>query len=181
MRTGQSRKAVPLLRRLVGPAGTGLEDQAPALRRELAGVLARSNSDRDWKEALTLLAENRVTNGYDVSDQRARAVVLAQRPTHRAEAMKLLEQSADAAPLEPTEAHLLGQLCDEMGQREKAREYFLSAVAVTPNALYVADYIRYLLRADEVGEARRWLLRLQRVEPHSARTIALEAEVRRHE
>ena len=175
---GKPEQAEPLLRKLLEADVAAPEGIRGWARRQLTLLLAGSGKDADYQEALRLVAPAGKRN-LPVEDQRVRARVLAKRPEHQAEALRLLEASLPQQPLINEEQTTLAELYEAAGDRTRAREQWLNLLAAEgQNPLHLAHYIRCLLRWGEPGEAGRWLTQLELLEPGTPRTQSLRAQVR---
>jgi tetratricopeptide (TPR) repeat protein len=173
VRVGRPDDAEPLLRQLLALTPPLAGDSAAWARRRLALALAERGDADGLREADALLDRNRGRDGESAADRRARAFVAAAPPGGRAQALRDLERLPVPSP-EIDEPLRLARLYDAEGDWAAARrqlDALLTRDADNPAALaLLADG---LLRRGKAAEARPWLLRLERVEPDSARTRAL--------
>lgn len=177
LRVADVGRAEPLLRRLLDPAVVAPEEAVAWARRELALVLADSKDAARCREALALLDTN-AAGGEAVADRRARAFVVAAQAGARAEALRTLESTLAGTPLTPEEQFRLARVCEAAKQTPRAQELLLHlVVADGHNPAYLAEYVRALAVHRKVAEARRWLVRLEEVEPDSPRTRALQTQL----
>jgi tetratricopeptide (TPR) repeat protein len=180
LRAGRREKAEALLRRLADPANGAPVDLAAAARRRLAVCLAGHGRPGAFREALALLDRNAQAAGAAAEDDRARAAVLATRPDHRPEAVRLLEQSRRRQALSAEEQYLLVRLYEAENEPAKARDAMLGLLNLDgQNPEYLAHYVRGLVDRRELDEARVYLGQLERLEPGSARTRELAAALRK--
>jgi tetratricopeptide (TPR) repeat protein len=179
IRRGDLKQAEPLLRRLADSPPRGGEWVSPWARRSLALVLAAGGDYRQSQDSLELLERN-LREGNAPEDQRAKALVLAVRPGGRRESIRTLEDSFARMRPTPDEEFLLARLYEADREWARADEHFLNLTAgKNPNPLYLAYYVRALLRNTDADQAKTWLIRLEKVEPaeKSARTLGLKARV----
>jgi tetratricopeptide (TPR) repeat protein len=111
---------------------------------------------------------------------RTRALVLAAQRSRprRLEAVRLLEKATSDQLPPPENQFLLGQLYESVGDWRKAREQMLSLVTSNPdNPLYLARYVRGLLRHDGADEAEPWVSKLEKLQPDLFQTLELKARV----
>jgi tetratricopeptide (TPR) repeat protein len=179
LRAGQPAKAEALLNRVLDPSTKAPEPAARAARRALACLLALEGTYKHFQDALTLLEQNGKANGPAVEDQELRALLLATRPAHRPEALRLLEDlPARRLSLAPDVQLLRAQLYEADGNRAKARAALLTLVThYEHNPRYLAAYVRCLLRDQDAGEARRWVAKLAQVGGRFFETVELRARV----
>jgi tetratricopeptide (TPR) repeat protein len=165
-------RAEPYLRRLLDPKLQTPGDLAAWALRQLAVGLAET----DPQQALKLLTADRRT----WEDERVYLHVLGQLPERRAEAIRLLEESAAKKPLSADEQLLLAKLQDSNGDHDKAQEIMLRLLAFYgDNAQFVAYQVRSLLQRGNLDDARYYLAHLQRLEPGAPRTQQLQAAWRK--
>jgi tetratricopeptide (TPR) repeat protein len=167
VRLDRPAEAVPLLRRLLEP-GTAVPDANRAwARRQLALALADGGDERRLAEALALVQA-------DPEAGRVRDFVAAARPADRAEALRRLEASLASPPPTAEERFRLAKLYEAAGAADNAREASLEALTQDMhNPTYLAHHVELLLRAGRADEARPWLVRLEKLEPDSARVKSL--------
>ena len=131
--------------------------------------------------ALRLLGRNRTANAgsESVADQRARALVVAADRDRVGEALRLFEATLPGQPLTPDEQFRLAQLYDLAGNAARADGLMLALLNDHPqNAQYLAGQVRLLLAQGDRPGARRWLKRLEKVEPDTPRTRSLRERLR---
>jgi tetratricopeptide (TPR) repeat protein len=178
LHSDQSSRARPILRALLNGQTQSPPDLAAWALRELALELAAEGTEASWREALTLL--DGPARAGSVADQRASALVLGTRPEHRREALRTIEDTISRQPLTSEEQFRLAQLYEADNDRPKARELMLSLLANhVHESRFLAAHVQALLARAELTEARHWLDRLEMMEPGSARTKALRAELAR--
>jgi predicted Zn-dependent protease len=174
LRIGRHDQAGPLLRRLLELALGTSPAQAALVRRQLAVCLTKSGKPADFAEALALLDQNAKAAGTLPEDEEARAAVLASRPECRRQALRLLERLRSRQYLSAKGQYLLVQLCEAAGQPARARDLMLDLLTrAGDQPEYLAHHVRTLLAGGELIEARTYLGRLERLEPHSPRTRQL--------
>jgi cellulose synthase operon protein C len=174
-RTDQPLKAEPLLRQVLDPAASVPADYRARARRHLAVVLAASERDGAYAEALALIGQNLERRGATLEDKRARAIVLANKPGQRLAAVRLFESSLKGLPVSAEDQFMLAQLWESAGAWERSRGLMLDLLATNPeNPQYLAFYLAGLIRHGEMAGVPFYLDRLERVEPQSARTRHLK-------
>jgi Flp pilus assembly protein TadD len=166
IRMDQAEKAVPLLMRLLGP-----EENRAWAQRQLALVLADRGGDENYKAALALLEENRKNGRGSIADERAGSFVQATRPENRAAALKALETSLAAQPLDPDEQFRLARLYEAAeSDWPRVRDLMGELVKKDPtNPEYLAHHIGNLLKHGNQNEALALVERLAQLEPESER------------
>jgi tetratricopeptide (TPR) repeat protein len=113
-----------------------------------------------------------------VEDLRAKARILATRPSHLDEALLLLEQTWMQDALRPDELALLGQIYHAKRNWPRERQLLQDLLAIQPdNPRRLASYVTALLQHGDKEEAQAWLARLEKIEPQSLSTITLKARV----
>jgi tetratricopeptide (TPR) repeat protein len=184
----QPEKAFPHLRLLATPAAV-LPEHAAWARRMLAtlpfqlAALGRPAPDdrRPVTEAagLRLLGRNHPNGDESVADRRARALVLAADRSRLGAGLRLFEETLPQQPLTPEDRFRLAQLCELAGASERADGLMVGLLGEHPhNAQYLAGQVRLLLTRGDQPEARRWLKRLEKVEPDTPRTRSLREALR---
>ena len=179
-------EALPHLRAVV--AAATLPDHVVRARRMLAtlpfqlAVLGRSAAGvRLLSEAaaLRLLAQNRRALGDTVADQRARALVVAADRRRLGEALRLFEDTLPQPPASADEQFRQAQLCDLAGDSGRAARLMLGLLDEhKQNGQYLAGQVRLLLAQGDRPGARRWLKRLEKVEPDTPRSRSLREALR---
>jgi tetratricopeptide (TPR) repeat protein len=179
LRAGQPHKAIAPLRTLLDPQLGADPVTVARTRRELARALADSGGYTAFREALDLLEQNEKKTGPNWEDQRTRAAVLATRPGHRSQALRLLHDLQKQANLTLGERMLLAQLRENEGQWSTARPEMLAVVVASGNsARYLNLYVTSLLRHQALDEAALWLEKLEQLEPQRFETFALQVRLR---
>jgi tetratricopeptide (TPR) repeat protein len=175
-RTGQAAKAVPVLREIINSKTAAADQTVAWARRYLAMTLAIGGRVEAFREALALLEENQKEKESTVEDVRAKAMVLATQPDRRREAITLFESSDPYSSSMPHEARfVLAQLYETEGNWPKARAHMLALLNDhAKNPIYLARYIRGLLRQGEADIADVWVERLAKVAPQTFQTIELQ-------
>jgi predicted Zn-dependent protease len=176
-RTGKLDRAEPLLRGL-------LKRQLPEAalfwaRRTLALTLAGRRIVSQVAEAEQLLDLNKKAHGEKADDQRVRAIVLAVHPARRKEAIKLFEGLVPPrSPLAPEVRFELARLYEEDGNWSEARGHLLALLSqAEKNPVYLAAYVRGLLRHGGGAEAELWVDKLAAVDPRAPQTVDLRIRV----
>lgn len=175
---GRRAEAEPHLRQLLEPKLDASESERAFARRGLAVCLGGRGDYPSFQQALTLLEENAKKPIDAEEDRRARATVLATRPSRRREAIALLEELNTRQRLTPGDRFLLARLHEATKDWAKARSQMLSLLAEDgANASYLAYYADVLLRRGDRAEAEVWLQKLAKVQPRSFETIHLQARL----
>jgi tetratricopeptide (TPR) repeat protein len=188
LRLGRPAEAEPLLRRLLEPKTLVPEEYLDWPRRQLALALSDlrdapgrpegESGDAAEALALRLLEANRDGGRDPAADERARAFVRGARAEGRKEAIRVVVASAQRRALAPEERYRLAKLYVAESDFDKAREEMQQALAAAPtNPEYLAFHVRCLLDRKRLDEARPFVERLRKIEPDSARTRALLAEL----
>jgi tetratricopeptide (TPR) repeat protein len=178
LRRGQAANAEPHLRKILAPGTRATAGEAAWARRSLALALGTGGDYRQFREALALLDRNRQDGAGTAEDLRARAVLLAVRPGHRREAIRLFEELGRGQPLTPDEQFLLAQLYDADRDWAKARDRLVDVLATDPNQPdRLAYYAGALLRHEETGAARRAVEQLERLAPEAPATLEARARL----
>jgi lipopolysaccharide biosynthesis regulator YciM len=171
-RIGQRAKAEPFLRRLLAPQTMAPAATVAQARRALAVNLALGGNYRQFKEAQALLAESKRDT---VADRQARALVLATRPEHRRQAILLFEELSRLGRPAAEVRFRLFELYEADGNWPKARAQLLALLGEHDKSpVYLAAYVRALLRHQQAEEAGPWLDRLEKL-GRPAEVLALGA------
>jgi tetratricopeptide (TPR) repeat protein len=177
LRSGEFAEAELLLERLRSVKPLSAEDAAWA-RRTLAKVLTFQSDPARSRRALELLAES--DKGDADEDLRVRALILATRlpRADRLKGIRLLEDLAGRQPLTSEDRFLLAQLYESVGDWTRARAAMLSLVKLEGKSpVYLARFIRALVRHGEADQAGDWLSKLENLQPESEQTIELKSRV----
>jgi tetratricopeptide (TPR) repeat protein len=176
LRTGGPRVATPLLRQLLALRTKAAKTEHPWARRNLAIALATSGTERDFAEALDLVNENLRTGG--VEDQRAKAAVLATRPAHRREAIRLLEEASRKRRGSPAQEFLLAQLYESTGRKADAEALLRQSIEQKETPAKLLALAELLARGKKVGPALDLCKRAARAGALGAAAITSAAVVR---
>jgi tetratricopeptide (TPR) repeat protein len=172
------RRAEPLLQALLDPDMVVPSAKQAWARRQLALVLAGNGTDAGYRTALALLGRNGTAAGPSVADQRARAFVEATRPGRRRRALRMLEDSISCQALTSAEQFRLTLLYEAENDWVRARAQMRAALTADgQNPAYLAHFLRGLLQHGKTAEARRWLPRLESLEPDAPRTRDFRARL----
>jgi Tfp pilus assembly protein PilF len=176
IRSGQTSKAVAQLRALLDPGVKAPATTSAWARRTLALSIAANSGYANYREALALIEAN---GDAAPEDRLVKAVVLAMLPANRKAAIGLFETlTAQRAAVPPDARLVLAQLYEADGNWPRAASQLLGLVTEhEANPLYVANYVRGLLRHDRADEAGRWADKLLALRPQSAESYALKARV----
>jgi tetratricopeptide (TPR) repeat protein len=150
----------------------GIPFQLLTLKREFPWSLRQQFKTDELIKALS-------KNKDSLADRRALALLTAAELGKLDEGLRRFTQALDTQTmLEPDERFRLAQLWELAGDRARADELMTELLAVDgTNPQYLAGQVRLLIGRDERGPARIWLKRLQNLEPDTARTRALVAEL----
>jgi cellulose synthase operon protein C len=168
------------LRKLIEAGKTSPEAAAWA-RRTLAVVVAAGGDPQRSDKALKVLGlSDDKGAAVPVEDLRTEARVLAMQPGRgpRRRAIDILERVLGRVSNKNDDLFLLTQLYEADGDWPKARDRMKTLLASdAKNPLYLAYYIRALIRRGETAEARTWLNRLEQADPNSPRTVEAKARL----
>lgn len=174
LRCGEVQRADPFLRRLLEPGVRASEADTAWARRGLAVALATTGEYNSFREALDMIEQNLRARGPNAEDLQAKAMILATRPDHRPEAIRLLADLVGRKELPSEQQFFLAQLYEEAGDWPTARANLLELLAREPeNPLYLAYYAGHLIQRKEDLEAQPWLIRLEKLEPNTFRSVEL--------
>ncbi|HYV35442.1 MAG TPA: tetratricopeptide repeat protein [Gemmataceae bacterium] len=178
-RTGKADRAEDTLRKLLEPRTNAPKDTAAWARRTLALTLSSRGGYPRFKEAQALLTQNRKEQPDQVEDQLATAIVLASQPAHRAEAIAALENLTDkVASLSPEMRYFLAQLYEADGKWQAAKTQLIVLLATQDkNPVFLAHYIRAMLRHNDVALAENAADKLAAVAATAWPTVELGARV----
>jgi tetratricopeptide (TPR) repeat protein len=184
LRTGPPDEAVPLLRKLGESSVEASAAEAAWARRHLALILAAAGDLARFTEALALLDQNLQAEPRSAADLRARASVLATQKnrrlgqsTARLEAIRILEDLLAKKQALSQDQFLLARLYEAEGESSKARSTMLALLGVEKNPAYLAYYVNRLLEQRQIADAVFWFQALKKQDPHSFRTIELQARL----
>ncbi len=121
MRLDKPSLAERLLRQLLALHGAVDEDR-PWARRQLALILAFRGGDENQKMSEALLEMNRQDGEKSLSERRARALVKANRPEQRQEALVQLQATVKVSPLTPDEHYRLVRIHESAGDASTAQK-----------------------------------------------------------
>lgn len=173
LRTGDLNKAEPILKRLSEGSSAG----AGWARRQQAMLLVQTGSYARIREALPLIEQNLSAANATPEDQRAKAILLALQPQHRAEAIQALESSFKVMPATADEQVLLARLLETARNWPAARERLLAVASGNPAPQHLDFFVNRLLVHDDLVGAQQWVDRLEKLDPDSVRTAAAKARV----
>src|SRR5262249_52943355 len=114
-RSNQPARAEPLLRALLDPRRKAPAADVAWARRPPAPGLAAGDEYQQFLNALQLIEVNLQARIPSLDDLRARAVILATRPSHRTEALRTFEGLLGRRALSAQEQFLMAQLYEEAG------------------------------------------------------------------
>jgi len=178
VRTGQFARAEPLLRHCLDLPEGLREPTATWARRNLALALTFQGGYQRLQEAQALLGSN--LKMHDAPEDRlVKAFTLATHPSHRKEAIELIEDVARQSKSLPLDFGLmLAQLHEADGAWDKAKRELLDlAVANDKNPVVLGQVVRALLRHGKAAEATPWIDKLAAVAPGKPETIELQVQV----
>jgi cellulose synthase operon protein C len=150
-------------------------------RRMLAELMADRGNFKEMQRAMELLRQNVDETGEpSVDDTLLRIKLLSNRPEPASwkQAIEVFEELRRKQPLSMGQRITLAQLHERAGRWSEGRNELISVVAApsVPPA-YIAMLIEKMIDHGEVTAAKPWLLRLQKLSPGSAITLALEARL----
>ena len=156
----------------VSPAST-------AARQSLAGLLVERGGEQEWQEALRLLDEAGATGTGVGPNQRLQALFLIRRGGEENcnEAQRILEELVGQAKASLDVDHLLlAQVYEVQGKLAAATGQYTSVVErATPDPRYVALYIDFLIRNDDLTRADAKLKGLESLVADDLRVMTLRA------
>ncbi len=176
IQTGRFDKAEPVLRQLLDGDGRSVAVVQNA-RRLLAITLAATGKYPGFCEALELVNENIGAGIGSVADLRAKARLLASRPSHhpRREAIEIFESLDNRAPLSPQDQLQLIGLYEATGNRDRTiltLGRLIRKAGSDPD--YLALAVRAMLHHGELdASAEAWLEKLEQLQPEEFRTLEL--------
>jgi tetratricopeptide (TPR) repeat protein len=176
LRTSDLAKAEEYLRTLLKPETKSTQGDKAWARRGLAMRLAQTGDYRNFEEALELLDENIHSTSGTMEDARTKAMILANRPGRRQEAIKLLESVIGQTETTTEERFLMAKLYEADGNWTMASRFYSALAGKENNPAYLAFCALTFLSHEEISDARLWFRKLKDVERDSLRT--LEVEVR---
>lgn len=147
-------------------------------RRALVQILVARGGRKEWQEARQLL-ERSPSVEMSAPDQRLLIQILRQRKgrDNLQKARRLLEELvAESKTISDADHLLFAHLYETEGRLQTARQHYVSVVSrPEPNKQYVAQYINFLLRHNDLHQASRQLDSLERLTPDDLRTLGLRA------
>ncbi len=178
-RKGSFVRAEPLLRKLLQPETKAPEATLQWARQTLALVLSKKGNYVQFKEALQLIEENRKQGQLGLKDRQARALILATHPAHQTEAIRSLNELAfGKASLPPNLRFKLAQLYYNNGDWEQVETQMQLLLKQSGNnPVYLAFYIRGLLKQGEAFRASLVMKDLLRINSTAYEVIELQARV----
>lgn len=189
VRTGQLKEAADNLHLLIDLGDKAPQDVSWA-RRSLAIVLTVQGNYQQTRQALAILGgEDAIADGpsssESIEDQRARAIVLATQNSRaqRLKAIRILENLVANQAATAADKFLLAQLHEAVANWTRSREQMLKLLTSRDgeNPAYISNYIRSLLRHNELDEAQLWLTRLEKLEQPTAnmslQTLTLKTQL----
>jgi len=179
-RLGPAQESLQLILGSKGDSKQALATKAWA-RRLSAELIAEKGSFREMQRAMELLKLNVDDKGEVAMDDALLQVkLLTNRPEPASwkQAIVVLEELARRQPLVMGQRIMLAQLREKVGRWDECRNELI-AVTAAPNVplAYVAMLVEKMIDHGEVAAARQWLTRVQKANPDSAITIALEAKL----
>lgn len=182
IRTGDSERAEPLLRKLLAGSTEDGSEPTRAARRALAAVVASAGTHPGFLEALDLLQQNLSAAPGSVDDLLIQARLLATRPErrYRSEAVAVFESLDQRSRLALEDLRLLVQLHLELGDWERGRVRLQALLAARPNDPDVLAFaVRAMISNGETGEAtQQWLATLETLDsPAQLRAAELKARL----
>lgn len=175
----QPDKAVPYLKSLVESAPKlRQEDQQHVTwaRRELALLLAQSQSYPQFESALRLIDANAATGAAAQQDALLKARLLSSRrdPRSLRQAEKLYHQNKESLGYDDKLA--LAHVYSSTNQWEKARRLLVELNAGQPSDVRVMTTLaETLLKRGETDSAQSWIRKLEQVQAKTPQTVRLNA------
>ncbi len=154
-----------------------LDPNSPTARRSLAALLAQRGGEKEWQEAIELLARGQGGDSSSEGDQRLQAILFVRRggPENLAKAQRLLKQlTLDPVRAFPGDRLLLAHIFEAEGDLAASRRELLALASVrTAAPSHVAALIEFLLRQNDLKEAETWLGKLESLAPGSPAALGL--------
>ena len=183
VRSGRLNPARETLQKIIdSPTDSPVAKSSKAwARRMLAELMADRGNFKEMERAMELLRQNIDDTGEPaVEDTLLRIKLLTNRPEPASwkQAIEVFEELRRKQPLSMGQRIMLAQLNERVGRWSEGRTELISVVAApsVPPA-YIAMLIEKMIDHGEVSAARPWMLRLQKLSPQSAITLALEAKL----
>jgi tetratricopeptide (TPR) repeat protein len=178
LNVGQANKAEKILKDFLEAWDSSPEQKVWA-RRKLAAAWGNKKDYRESQKALALLEENRLVSADGSADQRLKALILANHPSTRREAIRLLEDLNRYQNLSPDDRLILVMLYDATNNPSKLKANMLMLLSAPEGNKpdYYAYYARYLVRHGELAEAQAWQKQLAALAPESRQTKEIMARV----
>jgi tetratricopeptide (TPR) repeat protein len=175
-RAGAPAKAVAPLRSLL--ASRVAQKDVRWARRALAVCLAAADGYPQFREALDLVEKNLAVEPGSRPDLQAKARILGSRPSHREEALRMLQRLGEQRSLAPEDAFLLARLHADADNWPEARRLMLGALArQSDRPEWIRFFATRLLERGETTEAELWLGKLERLTTNDPGTLALRAAI----
>jgi tetratricopeptide (TPR) repeat protein len=182
LRKGRLGEADKLLDQMLqqSPAeGTDEAAQVAWARRMKATVMARLDpSQAKMEQAMAILEKNAGAEGLTLDDMLAQARILAQRTdgVSRRKAIEVYEAAMQRGTIPTDDRFVLAQLYDRTGDWTRCRQAMYDLIREQPsNYDYQANFIRMLLRHDEVDDAGARMERFVALNPNALPTTELRA------
>lgn len=170
-RAERTSEAKQCYERLLDPALAAPSEDIVKARRHLAILLAKSDRPR----ATELLDANKRQRGDTLADERVRLFLQSQTASNREAAIGKFEDTLRVQLPSSDERVLFAEMLAAAGYVSQARAQLAESVAEEPmSAFLVARYVRILIRAGAVDDARQQVDRLETLEPKSARVRELQ-------
>ncbi len=133
-------------------------------------------ADRD--RAMQLVEENLRDHFNSVEDQILKAMILAQRPDRRADAITILARLTGANGLDTNGRFLLAQLYLDQHEDQKYRDVMLTLLdRKTKDPRHLAHFVNFWIGRNPPDQADRWLGELKRADPQGLSTLELEVKL----
>ena len=136
-------------------------------KRLLASILSGKSGTKAWQELENILASLSTSNDLNaIKNRRLKAMILARRGGREnlaASRSTLEELVANNDAASSADRALLATAYEMEGNYDKALEQYQAIVKGEPNAREISSYINFLLRQNDLTEAKRWLDRLASV------------------
>jgi tetratricopeptide (TPR) repeat protein len=153
-------------------------DDRASLNRIRVALRLRWGRSVDRDQAISLVDQNLKINPQSIEDRRLKAVILADRPAGRAEAISILKGLAAGGFSRPAEQFLLARLHLSEHDEASYQNEMLKLVGLdVKDPQHLAHFINFWIERRQPSQADRWLAELKKVEPSGLLSLAAEARL----
>jgi cellulose synthase operon protein C len=176
MREGLDRQADLILAKLADPKTGASPADAHWASRTLGLRKIKGGDPQQLDRKIAELDQDLKANPDDIDDQRARAILLAGRPSRRHEAIQAFEELEKKIALDPEEQFLLAKLHGANRGLDRCRDRLLELLGgPKKEPRYIVYLVTVLLELGDLTLAEKWTAEYNRLEPQSPRALGLEA------